>query len=128
MCDSIMGSLRSVSQKLMRLDLQVKKENECHRMSSSDTKNVDNYIKAQCLSPRPRPRALPIGADSGLDRADSPFRKSARQPKPLLYISDPTAGLPTSRNRDNKTSLQDHLERNGTIQLAGLVGITRINA
>lgn len=117
-----MGSLRSVSQKLMRLDLQVKKENECHRLANNDVNNTDNYIKAQCLSPRPRPRALPIGSDSGLDRADSPFRKSTRQPKPLLYISDPTAGLPVSRSRDGKTSLQDHyLGRNGTIQLNGLV-------
>ncbi|XP_074605346.1 dual specificity mitogen-activated protein kinase kinase 7-like isoform X1 [Brevipalpus obovatus] len=88
-----------------------------HRPSiGSDANRSLNLTNGQCPSPRPRPRALPIGADNGQDNPDSPIRRPQRQPKPLLYSSDPTAGLPDFRKKDNRTSLSS-FDRNGFIVL-----------
>ncbi|XP_015794871.1 dual specificity mitogen-activated protein kinase kinase 7 [Tetranychus urticae] len=116
-----MQSLKSVSQKLMRLDLQVRKENECHRLEN------DTYMAAHCLSPRPRPRALPIdsnyfganGRASG--RTSSPSGRPMKQPKPLLFTSDPSTPLniSASSGSENKPNLSDRFTRNCTLQVNG---------
>lgn len=117
-----MQSLESVSQKLMRLDLQVKKENACHRLEN------DSIMAAHCLSPRPRIRALPIdtnyyganGRASG--RTSSPSRPM-KQPKPLLFTSDPSTPLniSSSSRSTNKPNLSDRFTRNCTLQVNGKV-------
>jgi len=109
-----MGSLKSLQQRLMQLDLRIRESSS--NPEYNRRRPADAYIN---LSPRPRPRPLPIGVIGAPGRTNSP----SRQPKPLLFSTDGNISYNTSSNhkRGDSIRLKERFPQNYSIILDGQV-------